>query len=128
MGQNYISREFSRFLLVGVVNSLTSYLIYISLLEFIGYVLAYSVAYCIGIGISYLLNVYFVFKGNASVASFVKFPVVYFVQYCLGVGVLWLLVDRLGIVPAIALIAVIIGTIPVTFLTSRFVLRGWGKR
>ena len=123
MNQNNIRSELARFLLFGVLNTLTSYLIYFLLLKYLDFILAYSVAYCIGIGSSYFFNVYFVFKRNASVTSFVRFPIVYIVQYCLGTGILWLLVDRFGIVPAIAMIGVIVVTIPVTFLTSRFVLK-----
>ena len=123
MNRNNIRSEFARFLLVGVINTLTSYLMYLLLLRFLDYLLSYSVAYCIGIGSSYFLNVYFVFKRNASATSFVRFPIVYIVQYCLGTGILWLLVDRFGIVPAVAMIGVVVGLIPVTFLTSRFVLK-----
>ncbi|MDD2915784.1 MAG: GtrA family protein [Gallionella sp.] len=122
MVRKIIQGEFARFLLVGATNTLLSYLVYLFLLEFLVYLLAYSLAYCIGIVISYFLNVYFVFKKRASFGSFIKFPAVYVIQYCLGAGILWLLVDRAGISPAISMIGVIILTIPVTFLASRFVL------
>lgn len=117
-----IRGEFARFLLAGATNTLLSYLLYLFLLEFLAYLLAYSISYCIGIVISYLLNVYFVFNKRASLASFVKFPIVYVLQYALGAGVLWLLVDRAGMAPAIAMLGVIVVTIPITFLASRFVL------
>ncbi|MDD5300775.1 MAG: GtrA family protein [Gallionella sp.] len=117
-----IQGEFVRFLLAGALNTLLTYLLYLSLLEFFAYLLAYSITYCIGIALSYFLNVYFVFKRRISLASFIKFPVVYIIQYCLGAGILWLLVDMAGMAPAIAMIGVIVVTIPVTFLASRFVL------
>lgn len=117
-----IQGEFARFLLAGATNTLLSYLLYLLLLEFLAYLLAYSIAYCIGIALSYFLNIYFVFKQRASLTSFVKFPIVYVVQYGLGAGMLWLLVDRAGMAPAIAMLGVIVVTIPVTFLASRFVL------
>ena len=117
-----IQGEFARFLLAGATNTVLSYLLYLFLLEFLAYLLAYSIAYCIGIAISYFLNVYFVFKKRASLASFIKFPAVYLIQYCLGAVMLWLLVGGAGITPAIAMIGVIVVTIPVTFLASRFVL------
>lgn len=122
MSIKIIRWEFARFLLAGATNTLLSYLLYLFLLEFLAYLLAYSVAYCIGIAISYFLNVYFVFNKRASLASFAKFPIVYVIQYCLGAGMLWLFVDRAGMAPAIAMIGVIIVTIPVTFLASRFAL------
>lgn len=115
-------RQFVRFLLVGATNTLFSYLLYLLLLTFLGYLPAYSVAYCAGIVLSYFLNVHFVFKERVSLTSFLKFPAVYVIQYTLGALILWLLVDRAGIAPSMAMIGVIVVTIPVTFLASRFVL------
>ena len=115
--------EFVRFLLAGATNTLLSYLLYLLLLIFLSYLPAYSVAYCAGIVLSYFLNVHFVFKERVSLASFLKFPIVYVIQYALGALTLWLLVDRAGIAPAIAMAGVIVVTIPVTFLTSRSVLK-----
>jgi len=122
MAIKIIRGEFARFLLAGATNTLLSYLLYLFLLEFFVYLLAYSIAYCIGIALSYFLNVYFVFKQRASLTSFVKFPIVYVIQYGLGAVILWLLVDRAGMAPEIAMLGVIVVTIPVTFLASRFVL------
>jgi len=117
-----IRHEFVRFLLVGATNTGFSYLLYLLLLTFLSYLPAYSIAYAAGIVLSYFLNVLFVFKKRVSFASFLKFPLVYALQYALGATVLWLLVDVAHIAPALAMIGVIIATIPVTFLASRFVL------
>ncbi len=118
-----IHGEFLRFLLVGAVNTVSSYLLYLLLLAFFPYLIAYTLAYCIGIVISYFLNVRFVFRRQVSLASFLAFPVVYLIQYCLGALILWLLVDSAGIAPEFAMAGVIAITVPITFLTSRFVLR-----
>lgn len=123
VGMRNIHGEFGRFLLVGAANTLSSYLLYLLLLVFLPYLFAYSLAYCIGIVISYFLNVRFVFRQRVSLASFLAFPVVYLIQYCLGALVLWLLVGSVGMSPALAMAGVIAATVPVTFLTSRFVLR-----
>lgn len=116
-------RTFVRFLLVGATNTLFSYLLYLLLLTFLNYLPAYSLAYCAGIIFSYFLNVHFVFKQHANLASFLKFPLVYLIQYALGAFTLWLLVGKIGMSAALAMLASIIVTIPVTFLSSRFVLR-----
>jgi putative flippase GtrA len=114
--------EFARFLLVGVTNTLFSYLLYLLLLNFLPYLAAYTLSYCAGIVLSYFLNVYFVFRKSVSLGSFLKFPVVYAIQYSLGALVLWILVGA-GISPNLAMLGVIVVTIPVTFIASRFVLK-----
>jgi len=117
-----IRGEFGRFLLVGAVNTLISYSLYLLLLAFLSYLLAYSLAYCVGIVVSYFLNARFVFRQRPSFGSFLAFPLVYLTQYGIGALVLWLLVDQAGINPAIAMVGVIVMTIPVTFLMSRFII------
>ena len=112
---------FVRFLLVGATNTLFSYLLYLLLLTFVSYLPAYSIAYCAGVLLSYFLNVLFVFKKRVSFATFLKFPMVYVVQYALGASILWLLVSKAGASPALAMIVVIVVTIPVTFFLSRLV-------
>ena len=115
--------ELIRFLLVGATNTLFSYLLFLMLLSFISYVPAYSIAYCVGIVFSYFLNVLFVFRKRVSLVTFLKFPAVYVIQYALGAIVLFLLVGKAGLSPELAMIAIIVFTIPVTFLASRFIFK-----
>jgi len=115
--------EFSRFLLVGATNTAISYVIYLLLLGFMAYLYAYSIAYGIGIVISYILNSRFVFRQPLSMGKFLQFPVVYAIQYGLGATILWLLVGQASISPELAMLAVVAATIPVTFLVSRFILK-----
>ena len=115
--------EIGRFLLVGATNTAISYVIYLLLLEFMAYLYAYSVAYGIGIVISYILNSRFVFRQPLSLAKFLQFPVVYFIQYSIGAIILWLFIGQVGMSPEWAMAGVVAVTIPVTFLTSRFILK-----
>ncbi|NOU00020.1 MAG: GtrA family protein [Gallionella sp.] len=114
--------EFPRFLLVGASNTVFSFLLYYWLLDYLGYLPAYAVAYCAGIVFSYFLNVRFVFKQPVSFIGFLKFPLVYIIQYALGAAALWLLVGLMGMSPVIAMVGVIVITLPVTFLASRYLL------
>ncbi len=118
-----IHSEFFRFLLVGMSNTLVAYVVYLLLLPFLPYLYAYTLSYCVGVVNSYFMNVFFVFRKKVSLHSFLKFPFVYVVQYFLGATILWLLVDKLELAPAWAMVAVIIVTVPITFLASRFVLK-----
>lgn len=118
-----IHGEFFRFLVAGTINTVSSYLLYLVMLVFFSYLLAYSLSYCISIVLSYFLNARFVFRQRAHLSTFLIFPAVYAIQYCLGALMLWLLVDHAGVSPQLAMAGVIAATVPVTFLTSRFVLR-----
>lgn len=119
---NRLPAEFFRFLLSGTLSTFLSYLIYLVLLNFLTYLPAYTISYCAGIIISYFLNVLFVFNYPLSISGFLKFPIVYAIQYVIGISMLFLLVGKVAISPQIAMIAVIIVTIPITFITSRFIL------
>ena len=115
--------EFFRFLLVGATNTLLAYVLYLLLLNFSTYLYAYSISYCIGVVVSYLLNARFVFRTEFSWQRFMQFPIVYVIQYSLGAAILWLLVGQAGVSPELAMMGVVAGTIPVTFFTSRFILK-----
>jgi len=118
-----IHSEFFRFLLVGASNTLVTYVAYLLLLPFLPYLYAYTIAYCVAVLNSYFMSIFFVFREKVSLRSFLKFPFVYFTQYFLGASILWLLVGKLGLSPAWAMAVVIIVTVPITFLASRFVLK-----
>jgi putative flippase GtrA len=118
-----LQSEFPRFLLVGLTNTISSYLLYLLLLQIMPYLYAYSASYAAGVVLSYILNSRFVFRQPMSLAKFLQFPVVYLIQYSLGIAILWLLVGQLSIAPEWAMLAVVAATIPVTFITSRFILK-----
>jgi putative flippase GtrA len=112
-----------RFLLAGAANTVFSYVLFVLLLNVAPYLYAYSISYCIGIVVSYVLNSHFVFRQPLSLKRFMQFPLVYALQYCLGTLLLWLLVGKVSIVPELAMLAVVAVTIPITFVASRFILK-----
>jgi len=118
-----VVHEFARFVVAGAVNTITSYAIYLTLLQWMPYLAAYTIAYAVGIGISYLLLTRFVFGAPRRLATAMRFPLVYVAQYLTGSAIILLLVEAWGIRSSIAAIVAIIGSIPVSFLLSRFVLR-----
>ncbi|MCI3205734.1 MULTISPECIES: GtrA family protein [Pandoraea] len=122
--KKFFSREFARFLLVGATNTGFGYVIYAVCLTFVGYRLAYTVSFVLSVIFSYWLNSHFVFKVKMSVAGLLKFPLVYVVQYLVGIGLMYVLVGKLQLSPYLAPIAVVVLTIPITFLMSRILIRG----
>lgn len=115
-------KQFIRFLFAGGLNTLITYALYIIILNFTSYILAYSLAYGFGIVLSYYFNVYFVFRQKASLISFAKFPLVYLTQYLCCSFILWVLVDIYEFPDWAALIPAIILTIPLTFTLSKFII------
>lgn len=108
--------------MVGCLNTLATYLLYLSLLLLFPYNLAYSCSYAGGIIISYYLNVLFVFKKKVGWKSFLQFPLVYVLQYVLSIGFINILILYGDLTQTIAPIVAIILTIPITFLLSKFVV------
>ena len=114
--------QFLRFLVTGGINTAVTYVLYLLLLPLLGYLVAYSLAYVIGIVLSYWLNSAFVFRQPMNWRSLARFPLVYVVQYLLTGVLLWLFVDTLGVDKRIALLAAIAVTVPVTFLAARLAI------
>ncbi|HVF71508.1 MAG TPA: GtrA family protein [Chthoniobacterales bacterium] len=120
-------RELIAFILVGGANTGLTYLLYLALLRIASYPLAYSASFVAGIFLSYYLNARFVFKAPLRIRQALQYPAVYVVQYLLGLGLLYLLVERIRLSPALAPLLIVVLTIPVTFVLSRYVIRGPAK-
>lgn len=116
-------REYGAFLVCGGLNTLLTYVLYILFLRLMSYKLSYSVAYVLGIVISYYLNSRFVFREPVSLGKLLQYPVVYIVQYLLGIAVLYICVDLLSMNKWLAPAVVIAVSLPVTFLLSKFIIK-----
>lgn len=119
--------EALRFLVVGGLNTGSTYLIYLLLNLVVPYVTAYSVAYICGIVVSYILNARWTFKSDMSWKTFFLFPLVYLVQYGVGVFLLRYLVESLDVSESAAPVIVIVVTLPITFILSRMIIKATDK-
>ncbi len=115
--------EFSRFIVVGAINTVSAYILYFVLNIFMHYQLAYGIAYASGIVLSYWLNTGWVFKSQRSWKKFFAFPFVYVVQYGLSVLLLHFMVEVAYISEWLSPIVVTIAGIPVTFVLSRLIIK-----
>jgi putative flippase GtrA len=107
--------EFVRFIVCGAVNTGVTFIIYVCLLWFVSYAVAYTISYAAGIFISYWLNAKFVFQEPLSISRALQYPLVYLVQYLLGLALLFLLVEIAHLSSVVAPLLVVILTLPVTF-------------
>jgi len=119
----FIKPEFAKFLLVGLTNTAFSSTVYLLLDIVLPYKIAYSMAYISGLVFSYILNAKWVFQEKINRKSFLTFPLVYVPQYLISLLCLHVLVERFAVSERIAFLFVIILSIPITFLLSRFILK-----
>ena len=118
--------QFIKFGIVGGMNTILSYLIYLGLVSLgIHYLIADSIAFVITVFISYLLNGCFVFgcKGKRKF-DFFELIRVYasysFSSLFLSLFLLWIEVELLGIPKQIAPMISLFFTIPVNFILNKF--------
>jgi len=116
-------REITKFLIVGLINTALAYGVYVLLVAFLAYKIAYCIAYIAGFLCSYFLNTKWVFRSEVSWKSFFSFPLVYAAQFLINLVSLHLLVEEFLIPVKIAFLPVIVLSIPITFLMSRYIIK-----
>jgi putative flippase GtrA len=122
-GRNWVEEhQFARFLISGGVNTGVTYLIYVGLVLFLAYPVAYTVTTVLGIVSSYVLNAQFVFRRKLSVNTALRYPIVYVAQYVLGLILLYLLVEKARISKFVAPILIVTATVPLNYVLSRYVI------
>jgi putative flippase GtrA len=120
-------REFGRFLVVGGINTVFSYGLYFIFNLAVHYQLAYGLAFAGSILFSYWLNNRWVFRTAMHWRTFLSFPLVYLFQYGFGAALLYVLVEMLGLSDWWSPLVVIVLSMPVTFVMSRYILKGKSK-
>lgn len=118
-----INNEPVRFLVVSVVNTIATYILYLFLLTMFEYTVAYSISYLVGILISYVLASGFVFNVSLSWTKLFIYPLVYLAQYLVALFVLSVLVDKFTVSERLSPLIVLFVTFPITFLISKFLLK-----
>lgn len=114
--------QFIRFIGAGGINTIITYIAYLLLLLVTNYSVSYTIAYILGIALSYWLNIKFVFQEKSSKRKIILFPLVYLFQYLMGILVLYIMIDKVSIPEELGPIIVVIVTLPLTFLLSKKVL------
>jgi putative flippase GtrA len=117
-------RQFTRFIIAGAVNTGVTYVIYLGLALFLPYTVAYTITTIIGIFLSYALNALFVFRRELALSAALQYPTVYLVQYIMGLILLYLLVEKARMSKFLAPLLIVVVTVPITYLLSRYVISG----
>lgn len=118
-----ITGEFLRFLIVGGVNTIVAYGVYLVLLHWLRYEVAYAIGYLVGIATAYALSTTFVFRRPMRRRSAARFPLVYVVQFLVGLVLLRIAVEVFALPQWLAFAVSVILTLPITFVLSRWIVR-----
>lgn len=117
--------EFIRFVLVGGINTVNYYLIYLVSFHFlsISYMISHWAAFLISMVISFYLNVYFTYRVKPTLNKFLQFPLTQIVNFSASSILMYVLVQWFGVSQYIAPIISVFFTVPITFLLTSKILK-----
>lgn len=117
-----ILKQALRFGLVGVVNTLIYFGLYLVILRWAPYLVAHFVAMVVAMVASFFLNVYFTYRTRPTWRKFLLFPLGNLASYVILTGGITLLVEVLHVDTRVAPLIAASIAIPVTFVLTRTVL------
>lgn len=120
-------REIGMFLLGGVLNTGSTYFLFLIAASIVNYQVAFAVAFLAGVVFSYWFNATFVFRVRLRWAGLFAYPLVYLFQYVFSAALLGLLIERLSVPLGVAPLLVAALSFPATFVLSRCLLRDDGS-
>ncbi|HIH7672178.1 TPA: flippase GtxA [Staphylococcus aureus] len=117
--------EILKFIIVGGINTLNYYVVYLLLLKLlhIEYMISHITGFIVAFVISYYLNCYFVYRVKPTWRKFISFPITQIVNISLQTVLLYVFVSWLNLPAEIAPFAGLIITIPITFILSKWMLK-----
>ncbi|HCQ3484738.1 TPA: flippase GtxA [Staphylococcus aureus] len=117
--------EILKFIIVGGINTLNYYVVYLLLLKLlhIEYMISHITGFIVAFVISYYLNCYFVYRVKPTWRKFISFPITQLVNVSLQTVLLYVFVSWLNLPAEIAPFAGLIITIPITFILSKWILK-----
>lgn len=117
--------EILKFIIVGGINTLNYYVVYLLLLKLlhIEYMISHITGFIVAFVISYYLNCYFVYRVKPTWRKFISFPITQIVNISLQTFLLYVFVSWLNLPAEIAPFAGLIITIPITFILSKWILK-----
>jgi putative flippase GtrA len=129
MGIKRLNTEFTRFVVVGVINTLTYYSIYLVLhnLFSLPYLAAHLIGFVISLNASFFLNCYVTYKIKPTLKKYLYFPLTQVVNMSVSTVLIFIFVEFLHLNSNIAPFAAVIFTVPITFVVSSKILKGTAR-
>jgi putative flippase GtrA len=122
MINNLKIKQWIRFLVGGGINTAFTYGIYLILMLFVHYQIAYLISYIVGVVFAYWFNAVIVFKVPLSRKGLFSYPIIYIIQYTISAFLLNIFVETLQIDKTFAPLMIIIIMIPLTYVLNKYVL------
>ncbi|WP_033542571.1 GtrA family protein [Planococcus sp. CAU13] len=125
MSLKSFNTEFTRFLFVGVVNTLSYYSIYLLLhnLFSLPYMFAHVIAFLISLNVSFFLNTYVTYKVKPTLKKYLYFPLTQVVNMSVSTILIFVFVEYLKLNSNIAPFAAVLFTVPITFIISGKIMK-----
>lgn len=125
MSLKALNTEFTRFVFVGVLNTLSYYTIYLVLHNIFSlpYLLAHIVGFLISLNISFFLNCYVTYRIKPTLKKYLYFPLTQVVNMSVSTALIFIFVEFLHLNSNIAPFAAVLFTVPITFVVSSKILK-----
>ena len=116
-------QELARFLVAGSVNTVGTYVLYLLLLQFFSYMMAFTISFVAGVCFGFVVNRRFVFNSDASWRSFLPYAGLLISSYLLNVLLIRIAVNGIGLAPSIAPLPIIPLSAAYSYLGARLIFR-----
>ncbi|HCD18559.1 GtrA family protein [Macrococcoides caseolyticum subsp. caseolyticum] len=113
-----------KFVIVGVVNTINYYLVYLLLLKVLhlGYLSSHLTGFLVSFIISYFLNCYVVYKVKPTLKKLIQFPLTQVVNMGIQTLLLFIFVDLSHFNNVYAPFPALVFTIPITYFVTTYIL------
>ncbi|TWT27448.1 GtrA family protein [Planomicrobium sp. CPCC 101110] len=124
-----LNTEFTRFVVVGVINTFTYYSIYLVLHNVFSfpYLWSHLVGFIISLNVSFFLNCYVTYKIKPTLKKYLYFPLTQVVNMSVSTILIFIFVEFLHLDSNIAPFAAVLFTVPITFIVSSKILKGTAR-
>ena len=121
----FIHHEFVKFVIVGCVNTLTYYVLYLLFLHVahLYYFAAHIGAFILSLIGSFFMNSYFTYKVQPTWGKFIRYPFTQLANTVITSALLFLFVEIFQLNSSFAPIAALFFTVPLTFVMTGRILK-----
>ncbi|WP_077302509.1 GtrA family protein [Virgibacillus pantothenticus] len=122
---NETGREFLRFIIIGVVNTINYYAVYLLLhLVFdVYYLAAHITGFMVSLVGSFFLNTYFTFKVKPTWGKFLKFPITQLFNFSVTSLFVFVFTELFHVDSKITPLLAVFITVPMTFVVTGKILK-----